>query len=293
MSDLHELLDEAAGPPAGPVDLDDVKRRARRQRVLRAGAAVAVVVAVVAVAASTLTVVRSPVPTIVGEPDAIETEDHTPAETGTVPEQVPDGLTVEATRIRTFGGPSDEHRYVPAAVVRNDLADAAVQVGGRFSLHTATGRQVGTAELEPVTVLPGQQGLLIEGPPLRMPEDLGDDPQLGFDLEILTRVDDPTVPEVTVSDVDYETDPPRPCVTSGTLHNASDRDLSGLRVAMLGYIGGELYTADVADVRPLPAGGSMPFSIQTFSASGCPAPDELEDHRVLVEYPVELLRSTS
>lgn len=293
MSDLRDLMDEAAGPPPDPLDFEVVERRARRQQMMQVGATVAVLVAVVAVAVSALVTLRTEPPPVIERPDSTPIEEPTPAEVETqdVPMNLPDGLTVEGTRVLPIPHPEGRHRYIAIAVVRNELEGTAVQVGGELSLHTATGREIGTAEPAPATILPGQLGLLIKEP-VDLPESLGDDPRLGLDLAILTRVDDPSVPEVTVGDVDYQNNSPQPCVTGGTVHNASDLQIDGLRVAMLAYVDGELYTADVADLRPLPGGGSMSFGIQT-PAPGCPSPDSLSDLQILVEYPVELIQPAS
>lgn len=279
MSDLRDLLEEAAGSPPSPVDVQALRRRARRQQLLQATAVVAVVVAVVSVGVSTLMFDRNTGPPVIGQPDGAQT----------VPVQVPDGLTVEATltRLSPYGVGSGRAKYLVAAVVSNDLEDTAVLVGGDLSLHRADGERVATAAPRPVAVGPGGQGLLIRRN-VDAPASL-DDPQLGLDLRIVERVTDAVEPVVAVSDVSYEREPPQPCTVTGMLSSQEDADLTEVQVAMLGYVDGGLSTADIDDVGTVPAGSTTTFHLQVPSA-GCPSPDAL-DLRIVVQHPLDAYRS--
>lgn len=286
MSDeLRGRLEQAAGPAPDPLDFDHVVSRARRQTTTRAATTIAATVGAVLLAASLATSSPPEPPSIVDQPPPGPTASETTRETAPPVHDVGAGLTLGATLVQKLAGTPEPTWYSAGAVVRNQAEDATV-VAATLTPYHQDGRSGTPLTVDPVTIPPGEDGLLFAGP-----EDIGLDLEhtgrLQVEAEVVERIADPVPPAVTVSEVGYETGAGDQCVTSGRVTNSSGVDLIGVQVAMLGYVDGELRTATAQSVPDLPAATEDSFSLPMSGASACP--DELDDVRVLLDLPAEAL----
>jgi len=179
-------------------------------------------------------------------------------------------ITVEATKLTYLPDQTGGKFHTASVLLRNTSDQVAVDVGGQLSLLNASGELIESVTPSPVTILPGELGLLTEEA-LDLPVAV-EKGSIEVDLSVDSFVPPPKQPPVTFSKVKFERGTEESfglCKVRGTVMNTFTKPQTDLQLQVATFKKGKFTGGGSTYIDQVFPGRGATFKVEFISPSEC------------------------